>query len=187
MADDPAAAHIDADEDVVEPPTTTEAIQTVQRVAWIRGISVLIGVSIVLVALGWVAGAISNRLAGTPDERALAQIELAEDGAAVAADAPVGVEATLYWSEELGTGVLVATGLPEPGRYDEFALWYISGEEEYTRVLGFTAPQGRASIVLPELWEPGQAVMVSIDPEGGSSVGEPEQDPLLTFDVPDAP
>lgn len=186
MAEEPADASAEPETGSAEVPTSTEAIQTVQRIAWIRGISIFIGVSVLLIALGWTAGSIANRLAETPDERALAALSAADDTIVASdLDAPIGVEATLHWSSSLGSAAFIGSGLPRLDSGMEFAVWYVD-DDAYTPVTTFTAVAGAASVLLPELWEPGQSVVVSIQAEDASA-GAPDPEPLLTFELPGSP
>ena len=45
--------------DSPEPPPSTEAVQTIQRRTWIRGIVIAVASMIVLVGLGWVVGSLA--------------------------------------------------------------------------------------------------------------------------------
>ena len=185
MAEEPADAPAEPETGTAEVPTSTEAIQTVQRIAWIRGISIFIGVSVLLIALGWIAGSIANRLAETPDQRALAELAAADDRIVVAADAPIGVEATLHWASSLGSAAFIGSGLPRLDAGMEFVVWYVDGDA-YAPVVTFTAATGSASVLLPETWEPAQSVVVSIQAEDASA-DAPEPEPLLTFEPPGSP
>lgn len=187
MAEEPAdITEVPAATDAV--PTSTEAVQAVQRTAWIRGISLFIGVCVLLVLLGWIAGSIANSLAESPSDRALAELAAAGDRDAVSADAPDGVEATLAWSRTLGTAAITASGLPALSGGEAFVVWYVA-DDGHRHVADFTATDGSASLLLDDLWQPGETVIVSVDvpDEIDAAVGEVAPEPLLTFATPAAP
>jgi len=167
--------------DDAEQAPSTDAVQTIQRRTWIRGIVGVVGAIVVLVVLGWVAGSISNHFALSPGEAALAAIEDAPDARVAAADSLGGPEAIVHWSDGLDQAVLVARGLPDLAPDQEFAVWYVS-EEATTRIVAFIPGTGPATVLLPARWAEGEIVRVSIEPQGGSSSGEPTGETLLTID-----
>ena len=166
--------------DEAAPAPSTDAVQTIQRRTWIRGIVGVVGAAVVLVLLGWVAGSISNHFALSPGEAALAAIEAAPDARTAAADSLGGPEAMVHWSDELDQAVLVARGLPDLAPDQEFAVWYVG--EAPAGVVTFVPEASVATVLLPARWADGEIVRVSIEPQGGSSSGEPMGEPLLTID-----
>lgn len=167
----------------VDAAPSTEAIQTVERRTWIRGISIFIGVCVLLIVLGWIAGSISNALSTTPTDRAFAELSAADDRDSVAADAATGVDATLAWSQTLGTASITAAGLPELTDGDVFQVWFI-GDEGDRHAADFTASGGKASVLLEELWRPGQTVIVVTGEPGGAepALRDDDVEPVLTFE-----
>lgn len=186
MADKPADSTAHPAEAGAAP--TTEAIQTVQRRTWIRGISIFIGVCVLLVLLGWIAGSITNALTESPTDRTLVTLDAAPDRDAVPADAPDGVEATLAWSETLGVAAITASGLPALSGDEAFIVWYTSGDD-YRYIADFRAdgPAASVSALLYELWKPGETVVVSVDVPGDLDTRDVEPEALLSFATPPAP
>lgn len=166
---------------MAEPPPSTDVIQTVQRRNWILIIVGTVGVMVLLVAAGWVAGAIANNFALSPEEQALIDLRAADDGLSATGTGADGSQATINWSGELDTAVLTAEGLPTVGEDEEIAVWYRIGEE-YTRADAFTPEAGAATVILAELWPDEALIDLTVDPRGGSSSGEPIADPFLTIE-----
>ena len=164
-----------------EPPPSTDVLQTIQRRNWTWIIVGVVGAMVVLVGLGWTAGAIMNEFALSPEEQVLADVRKAPDSLAAEAEGADGAAATVTWSARLGTAVLTATGLPEPGADEEVAVWFRLGDT-YDRTARFRPLDGAAAIVLPELWPDGAVIELSVDPVGGASSGEPLAEPLLTIE-----
>lgn len=166
--------------DPAEPGLNTEALQTVQRRNWTWTIIGVVGTMIVLVGLGWIAGTIMNGFALSPEEQTLEDVRAAPDALSAAAEGADGAEATVTWSAELGTAVLTATGLPDPGD-DEIAVWF-HADDTYDRAESFLPDDGAATVVLDVLWPDGAVIELSVDPIGGSSSGEPVAEPLLRIE-----
>ncbi len=160
------------------PPT--EVVQAIQRRDWMRGVFVLVAVMVLLVGIGWAVGAFSAALSTPAAMTALAQIE--QSGDAQSASAPLGEEggATLHWSESIGEAVVVASGLPEPGADETFELWFVRGGVPISAGT-FDAPGGDATVLLAGQLQAGDAVAITIEPQGGAPEGVPTADALLTI------
>lgn len=168
-------------------PTTTDAIQAVQRRNWIRGLSIGIGVGVLLIALGWIAGSIANQIGVTPAQRALAALAAADDTIVASAEAPAGIDATLRWSNARESAAISATGLPELESDNEYVVWFIDDDEDATRITDFRATAGEAIVLLPEMWTPGQTVVVTTEAVDHDDSDGPDGDPVMTFEPPGAP
>lgn len=156
---------------------TTEAIQAIQRRTWIRGIVVGVTVAVLLVLVGWIGGSIANVVARTPAEIAYDDLRDSKDSTARSVERD-GVFVGLHWEGD--TAVLVARGLPEIDDDREFAVWYVRGDDDFQRITAFRAPEGEATVLLPRLWEKGDVVALSVEPEGGTSSGRPvSKDPIV--------
>ena len=95
----------------VEPALNTEAVQTVARRTWTRGLLALAASFVLLIALGTVAVTIGDRLHTPAAVAALEEIQSAEDAQSVTAEVEGGGTATAYWSESLGQAVVQTSGV----------------------------------------------------------------------------
>lgn len=165
----------------VEPPPSTEAIQTIQRRTWTRNIAIFVGSVLVLVGLGWGAGSLANRWATPESEKALAEIVGADDGQQQAAQSSGGPEATLSWSDERGLAVLAVKGMPELAPGYEYAAWYIRDEVPH-HVGAFTTSVGAATVELDEVWQSGDVLQVTAEESAGLSGGAPTGEVVVSID-----
>ena len=163
-------AHDDAQAPVSEQPPSTDVIQTIQRRNWTRGVIAVVGAILVLVGLGWGAGAIANSFAPPPAVQTLSAIEASADAESAVAPAKDGLQASLHWSDAVGQVVLTASGLPALPEGKEFEAWYVRGKAVFSA--GTFVPTGRAATTLlnPE-FRRGDTVEITIEKAGGADEG----------------
>lgn len=171
-----------------EPPTTTEALQTIERRNWTRNIAIAVTASLLLIGLGWGAGAIANQFATPASELALIEVQDAADAREQHAQTQGGTEGTIYWSEQLAEAVLQVRGVPEPAADQEYYVWYLR-DDVPVRVGNFRpaggAEAGYAVIELDQVWLPGDELVVSLESSEGLSPAEPSDEQLFTIDEAD--
>ena len=159
----------------------TEAIQTVARQKWMRGMFALAASLVLLVALGFGAVTINEYLTRPASVVALQQIEDAPDSEATTAELVSGEGAvTAYWSESLGQAVLVSDDLPDLGDDQTYELWFVRGEGPVSAGLYSPADSDEPAL-LEGQFEPGDALAVTIEPAGGSPTGQPSTDPIVVI------
>lgn len=176
-ADAAAALHV---RDDAHP--STDAIQTIQHRTWTRAIWAGVGVCILLVALGWVAGSIANRFALTEFDKAEKLIEEQADATAVASEDGDDLTVVLRWSDALQRATLRVDGLQPVGDDQEYAVWFVNGSR-FDRAVAFEPRGEDAEVLLDSLWKPGDHLMISLEPEGGTSSGLPLGDPLVSLPI----
>ncbi|MET0933683.1 MAG: anti-sigma factor, partial [Mycetocola sp.] len=87
------------------------------------------------------------------------------------------VVATLVWSGELGKSVLIVDGLATLTEDQTYELWYIGEDGPVSAGTFNTTGSGDSWRVLDGAMAAGDAVGVTIEPEGGSE--QPTSDPLI--------
>ncbi|MEW1836281.1 anti-sigma factor [Microbacterium sp. NPDC079995] len=182
VAEPAAAAEPAAEEEprehVVAGPST-EAIQTVERRTWTRGLFALVASAALLVGVGWGVGSLVER-ARTPIEvQALEQIESAPDAQTVTGQFADGGEAVLHWSDELDKVVLTTDDAPEIPADRSFELWFVRGDQPISA--GVFDPSDEVTALLSGEFEPGDVVAVTVEQKGGSPDGSPTTDPIITI------
>lgn len=170
--DDPQASASDQ-------PPSTDVIQTIQRRNWTRGVVAVVGVIVVLVGLGWGAGAIANSFAPPPEAQTLSAIEASADAESADAPAKDGPEASLHWSDSVGQIVLTASGLPALPDGKEFEAWYVRGKAIFSAGT-FTATDRAATTLLNPEFQRGDTVEVTIEKAGGADEG-PTTDAVISI------
>ncbi|MFT4136473.1 anti-sigma factor [Microbacterium sp.] len=174
-ADEATPAREAAREPASEGPPSTDVIQTIQRRNWTRGVIAVVGAIVVLVGIGWGAGAIANSLAPPVAAQLLEQIrESADAESATAIDGPT---ASLHWSDSLGQVVFTASGLPELDEGEQFEAWYVRGKAVFSAGT-FTSTAGAATVSLNSAFRPGDTVEVTVEKRGGTSTG-PTSDAVI--------
>lgn len=118
-------------------------------------------------------------LTRSPAATALEQIEAAPDAESQSTPVSGGGTATLHWSVDLGTAVLVTEGLPALESTDAFEMWLIRGERAQPAGV-FEAGTATTALVEGKM-RPGDLVAVTIEPAGGSPTGQPTTDPLFAI------
>lgn len=160
------------------PPT--EVVQAIERRTWTRALFGLVASIVLLVGLGWGAGALANLWADPPAVQALEEIEQAPDAASATAELADGGEATVHWSESLGKVVLVAEGLPEIPSDRTFELWFVRGEEAISAGT-FERDGAESTALLSGPMQPGDTIAVTVEQAGGAPEGDPTTDPIVAI------
>lgn len=111
---------------------------------------------------------------------ALEQIQSATDAESVTIDLASGGTATAHWSGDLGKAVLVAAGLDAPAAGKTYELWFVRGDVPIAAGL-FSTDDGKATALLDEPMQPGDAIAVTVEQSGGSPTGAPTTDPIIVI------
>jgi anti-sigma-K factor RskA len=164
-----------------EPPPSTEAVQTVARRNWTRGLLALAASFVLLIALGTTAVVIGDRLREPASISALNQIEDAEDSQAATAEVAGGGTATAHWSESLGKVVLVTDGVSKPESGKTYEMWFVRGDTPVAAGVFSPDRDGQATALLDEQMQPGDVIAVTVEDRGGSKTGQPTTDPIVTI------
>jgi anti-sigma-K factor RskA len=176
---EPAA---DAPTTTGEPPPNTEAIQTVSRRQWTRGLLALAASLVLLVALGTGVAMIGDRLYEPAAVVALNEIESAPDAQNISAQVEGGGHATLQWSDEVGKAVVVTEGVAELDSDQSYEMWFARDGVMVSAGVFTTNADGSATALLnAPIQEGDDAVAITIEEEGGSPTGQPTTDPITTL------
>ena len=154
-------------------PMNTEAIQTVARRTWTRGLLALAASFILLIALGTAAVTIGDRLWAPASVAALEEIQAAEDAQTVTAEVEGGGTATAYWSESLGQAVIVTTGVESAPRGETYEMWFVRDDGTPLSAGQFdTDSSGAATVALDGTVEQGDVIAIT---------GEPTSEPIVAL------
>ncbi len=165
-----------------EPAPNTEAIQTVSRRQWTRGLLALAASLVLLVALGTGVAMIGDRLYEPAAVVALNEIESAPDAQNVTAQVDGGGHATLQWSDEVGKAVVVTEGVAELEADQSYEMWFAREGVMVSAGVFTTDADGSATTLLnAPIQEGDEAVAITIEEEGGSPTGEPTSEPITTL------
>ncbi|WP_125100105.1 anti-sigma factor [Leucobacter chromiireducens] len=115
-----------------------------------------------------------------PVALALQRIEQAADADTATAPLPGGGEGTLHWSDAEAEAVLVTDGLASAPEGRDYELWIVRGDAP-TSLGVVRAGTGGASMTIATGFEPGDALAVTVEAEGGSPSGAPTTDPILVL------
>jgi anti-sigma-K factor RskA len=163
-------------------PMNTEAIQTVARRNWTRGLLALAASFVLLIALGTAAVTIGDRLRAPASVAALEEIKAAQDAQTVTAEVEGGGTATAYWSESLGQAVVVTTGVDSAPRGETYELWFVRDDGTPVSAGQFdTDASGSATTALDGTVEAGDVIAVTVEPDGGSPTGKPTSEPIVAL------
>lgn len=166
----------------VEPAPTTTTIQAVERRNWTRGLVALAASVVLLVVIGFGAASINEYVNRPPEAVALQQIEAASDARSETVALTEGGTATAHWSVSVGKAVLVSDGLPEIADDQAFEMWFVPAEGDPVSAGTFQAgPGGRSTALLDADLQPGDAIAVTVEDEGGSPDGAPTTDPIVVI------
>lgn len=179
LTSEPPASETPASDPPADQPPSTEVVQTIQRRNWTRGVVAVVGVIVVLVGIGWGAGAIANSFAPPEEVRILESIEASADAESAAAPAKDGPKASLHWSDSVGQVVLTASGLPDLAEGTEFEVWYVRGKSIFSAGT-FTSTGGEATVEVNPEFQRGDTVEVTVEKRGGSDEG-PTSEALISI------
>ena len=163
------------------PAPNTEAIQTVSRRRWTRGLLALAASLVLLVALGTGVAMIGDRLYEPAAVAALNEIESAPDAQNITAQVDGGGHATLQWSDDVGKAVVVTEGVKELDADEAYELWFARDGVMVSAGVFTTDEDGSATTLLNAPIEEGDAVAITVEEEGGSPTGQPTSDPITTL------
>lgn len=179
-AAEPARPPVPPKPPMIEPAPTTTTIQAISRRNWTRSLLALAASLVLLVSLGFGASMIGDWLNRTPEQIALADVQAAPDARSATAEfVDGGGTATAYWSESLGTAVLVTNGLPEITDDETYEMWFVGTDGTPVSAGTFAAEDGRATEILDGEVTPGDTIAISIEPAGGSTEGVPTTEPIV--------
>jgi anti-sigma-K factor RskA len=163
------------------PPPSTEAIQTVARRNWTRGLLALAASFVLLIALGTTAVVIGDRLREPASVVALDQIEAAADAQAATVEVEGGGTATAHWAPSLGKAVLVTDGVDDPGSGKTYELWFVRGDGAVSAGLFEPDDTGSATAVMKGSMQSGDTIAVTVEDRGGSPTGAPTTEPIIAI------
>ena len=178
---EPDAAAPEHAPETSEPPPSTEAIQTITRRTWTRGLLLLAASFVLLVAFGTAAVMIGDRLRAPAEVVALEEIQAAPDARAETAAVTDGGIAAAHWSETLGTAVLVTEGLDAVGEDETYEIWFLRGAASVSAGRFDTDETGAATVLLDGAVQEGDVITVTVEPEGRSGTGAPTSDPIVSI------
>ena len=174
-----AETHGVAQAAVAPGPAATKA-----RRRWsVRPVAVLVAAAAAIAI--FVGGAfIGSALSGGTTQQqqqasALAAINAAPDAKRASAHVAGGGTATLVWSGGLGTAALVATDLPALPNGKTYELWYLRDHRAVPAGTMNPAGSGSTWRVLSGRMKAGDAVGVTVEPEGGSE--KPSSAPIVAI------
>lgn len=120
--------------------------------------------------------AIGTQLGGDPQQQALGAIVAADDAQREEVTVAGGGTATAIWSEELGQSVLLFEDVDPAPAGRSYQAWYIDGSGPRSAGV-FQTAGGSTAVLLEGQLTAGDAVGVTVEPEGGSDA--PTTDPIL--------
>lgn len=164
-----------------EPPPSTEAVQTVARRNWTRGLLALAASFVLLIALGTTAVIVGDRLREPASVSALNQIDDAKDAQVATVKVDGGGTATAHWSESIGRAVLVTDGVASPATGKTYELWFVRGDTPVAAGVFSPDREGQATALLDEPMQAGDVIAVTVEERGGSKTGQPTTDPIFTI------
>lgn len=162
------------------PPT--EAVQTIQRKNWTRGLFALVASAALLVGIGWGVGAITEQVRTPVEIQALEQIESAADAQSVVGQFADGGEATVHWSATVGKAVLTSADLPSIDADRSFELWYVRDGGPVSAGV-FEPGDDEVTALLDGDMEVGDVIAVTVEAQGGSTIGAPTTDPIIAIET----
>lgn len=168
-----------AQADPVEPPASTDMLQTVQRRTWTRGVFALAASIALLVALGFGAALVGELLTPKPAAVvALQQIEGAPDTQSAVGETEDGAVITAYWSDSVGKAVVVTDDLPELASDQVYQAWFVRGETPVPAGT-FATDDGSATALLSGGMATGDVIALTVEPAGGSEA--PTTTPIVAI------
>lgn len=166
-------------------PVTAAPTRAEQRAAsrWSRGAVFLVAAaaSVLLFVGGGVVGSLiaqgqRNDFA-IEQATALAELQAAADAQQAVTEMEGGGQVTLIWSGELARSAIMVDEMPPAPEGKTYQLWYIRAGDPIPDATFEAADEGKTWRVLDGAMAGGDAVGVTLEPEGGSQ--EPSSDPLV--------
>ena len=147
-----------------------------------RPVNAIVGVAaaVALIIGGGVAvNAISTNVTQQAEANQLAAIYAASDSQSVKATVAGGGDATLVWASSLKTSALIVEGMNALPADKVYELWYINDDGARPAGTFSIGADGKMWQVLDGTMGKGDAVGVTVEPQGGSS--KPTTDPVLVI------
>lgn len=113
-----------------------------------------------------------------PVSVALQQVEAARDAQVASAELPDGATAALHWSTHAQQAVFVTEGMRGAPAKHDYELWIVRGDRPISVGVMRIDRDGSAAMLAPG-FEPGDALAVTVEEEGGSPTGAPTTDPIM--------
>lgn len=135
---------------------------------------------VLIIGIGGAVAVVSQQVAPPASVVALERIQDAPDAQSAAASVDGGGEATLHWSASLGEAVLVSDDLPEISDDRTYELWWLRNGEPISAGV-FATDGGDATALLDGEMQAGDAVAITIEPEGGAPGGIPTGSPIVAI------
>ncbi|MFK4851436.1 anti-sigma factor domain-containing protein [Microbacterium sp. ZW T6_19] len=111
---------------------------------------------------------------------ALEQIEGSDDAQQASVSLDGGGTAIAHWSASLGRAVLVTEDIAAPADGHTYELWFVRGDGAVSAGT-FSVEGGHAIAELKGEMRPGDAIAVTVEPDGGSPTGRPSSDPFIVI------
>lgn len=151
-----------------------------RRHRWRRTLFALAASVVLLAGIGIGAAIVVPQLLRPVAVSALEDIRAAEDAEQASVDLPTGGAATLHWSEDTGSVVLVTTGLADLDEQQTYELWFVRADAPVAA--GTFLPEGGdATALLDGRMQRGDVIAVTVEPVGGSPDGTPSTDPIIVI------
>lgn len=158
-------------------------VESAARRRWFTRPAVIIGSAAAALALffgGTVVGiGIAQNSFSVEQATALAELQAAPDAQQSKTVLEDGTSATLIWSLEQRRSAIMIDDLDALPEGETYQLWYIGEDSVVADGTFEAAPEGTTWRVLDGLMSEGDAVGVTIEPEGGSST--PSGDPIIVI------
>ncbi|MFO7690074.1 MAG: anti-sigma factor [Cryobacterium sp.] len=165
------------------PVTAGSAAERAQTRWFQRPVRLLVAsaAAVALFVGGTVIGQTFNDAGEFAGEQAssLARINAASDSDRAATTTRDGQAATLVWSNSLGLSAVLLEDLPELPANQDYQLWYINAAGPLPAGTFDSSGEGTAWRVLDGTMRAGDAVGVTVEPDGGSD--QPTTDPIVAF------
>ncbi|MFC5928278.1 hypothetical protein D6T64_17895 [Cryobacterium melibiosiphilum] len=126
-----------------------------------------------------IGGALNDNQFVEQQAASLAQINAAPDSQRASTTTGDGQEATLVWSNTLGISAVLVDELPALPSDQDYQLWYINGDGPLSAGTFDSTGEGTVWRVLDGTMHAGDAVGVTVEPNGGSDA--PTTDPIVAF------
>lgn len=148
--------------------------------AWRRRLFALAASLVLILGLGVGASIVIPQLTRPPAVSALDEIRSADDAQQATVELPAGGSATAHWSAAVGSVVLVADGLEDPGADRTYELWFVRGDDPIPAGT-FRPDDGTATALLEGRMHTDDVIAVTVEQEGGSPDGKPTTDPIIVI------
>jgi len=153
------------------------------QIRWFKrpALSLLAAAAAVALFVGGISlgSALNNTQFESQQAAGLAKINAAMDSQRAATTTANGQDATLVWSNQLGLSAVLVDNLPALPANEDYQLWYINADGAAPAGTFDSTGDGTVWRVLEGTMQAGDAVGVTIEPNGGSD--QPTTDPIVAF------